>query len=212
MAGKTTLAKPLTVSVSNPLPIRWVRPAGQPADRELLATIASKHGRPRRSPGGRAAYSNIGYLLAGQVIERRVEPGSLASPGMPLLVLEQEGRVLVEAPVEESRASSVTLGDTVSVDIEALGKPVAGRVGEIVPTVDVGSRAFLVKVDLPSELVGLRPGMFARVSFRVGRKTPLVVPASAITRSGALDRLPVGFPAREQEIADVQADAHGQEP
>jgi multidrug efflux pump subunit AcrA (membrane-fusion protein) len=134
-------------------------------------------------------YSRIVAPFAGQVIERRVEPGSLASPGMPLLVLEQEGRVLVEAPVEESRASSVTLGDTVSVDIEAIGKPVVGRVGEIVPTVDVGSRAFLVKVDLPSELVGLRPGMFARVSFRVGSKTPLVVPATAITRSGALDRL-----------------------
>jgi RND family efflux transporter MFP subunit len=134
-------------------------------------------------------YSRIVAPFAGQVIERRVEPGVLASPGMPLLVLEQEGRVLVEAPVEESRASSVTLGDTVKVEIEALGKPVVGRVGEIVPTVDVASRAFLVKVDLPPELVGLRPGMFARVSFRVGRKTPLVVPASAITRSGALDRL-----------------------
>ena len=134
-------------------------------------------------------YSRIVAPFAGQVIERRVEPGSLASPGMPLLVLEQEGTVLVEAPVEESRASSVTLGDTVSVDIEALGKPVVGQVGEIVPTVDVASRAFLVKIDLPAELVGLRPGMFARVSFRVGKKTPLVVPASAITRSGALDRL-----------------------
>jgi len=97
--------------------------------------------------------------------------------------------VLVETAVEESRSSSVTLGDTVSVAIEALGKPVLGRIGEIVPAVDVASRAFLVKVDLPAELAGLRPGMFARVSFRVGQKTTLVVPASAITRSGALDRL-----------------------
>jgi multidrug efflux pump subunit AcrA (membrane-fusion protein) len=134
-------------------------------------------------------YSRIIAPFPGQVIERRVEPGGLASPGMPLLVLEQEGRVLVEASVDESRASLITLGDSVSVDIEALGKPVVGQIGEIVPTVDVASRAFLAKVDLPAELVGLRPGMFARVSFRVGRTTRLVVPASAITRSGALDRL-----------------------
>jgi RND family efflux transporter MFP subunit len=134
-------------------------------------------------------YSRIVAPFAGQVIERRVEPGSLASPGMPLLVLEQEGRVLVETAVEESRSSSLTLAAPVSVEIEALGKPVIGHVGEIVPNVDVASRAFLVKIDLPSELAGLKPGMFARVSFRVGLKTTLVVPASAITRSGALDRL-----------------------
>jgi RND family efflux transporter MFP subunit len=128
-------------------------------------------------------YSRILAPFAGQVIERRVEPGNLASPGQPLLVLEQEGRVLVETAVEESRTSSVSLGDAVSVEIEVLGKPVIGVVGEIVPTVDVASRAFLVKIDLPKELAGLRPGLFARVSFRTGKKTALVVPASAITRS-----------------------------
>ena len=134
-------------------------------------------------------YSRIVAPFAGQVIERRVEPGGLASPGLPLLVLEQEGRVVVETAVEESRSSNVKLGDPVSVEIESLGKPVVGHVGEIVPNVDVASRAFLVKIDLPAELVGLRPGMFARANFSVGQKTTLVVPASAITRSGALDRL-----------------------
>lgn len=134
-------------------------------------------------------YARIVAPFAGQVIERRVEPGTLAAPGMPLLVLEQVGQVLVETAVDESRSSSVTLGDTASVEIEALGKPVIGRVVEIVPTVDVASRAFLVKVELPAELAGLRPGMFARVSFRVGQKQTLVVPQSAIARRGALDRV-----------------------
>jgi RND family efflux transporter MFP subunit len=108
---------------------------------------------------------------------------------MPLLVIEQEGKLRVETAVEESRASSVALGDTATVEIDSLGAPVVGTVGEIVPTVDVASRAFLVKVDLPGELHGLRPGMFARVAFRVGTKARLVVPSTAITQSGALDRV-----------------------
>jgi multidrug efflux pump subunit AcrA (membrane-fusion protein) len=134
-------------------------------------------------------YARITAPFAGQVIERRIDPGNLASPGMPLLVVEQEGKLRVETAVEESRAASVALGDTASVESEALSKAVTGTVGEIVPTVDVASRAFLVKVDLPADLVGLRPGMFARVSFKVGSRPKLVVPTTAITANGALDRV-----------------------
>jgi RND family efflux transporter MFP subunit len=134
-------------------------------------------------------YARITAPFAGQVIERRIDPGNLASPGMPLLVVEQEGKLRVETAVEESRAASVALGDTAVVEIDSLGQPVIGTVGEIVPTVDVASRAFLVKVDLPEDLQGLRPGMFARVGFRVGTRPRLVVPTTAITPSGALDRV-----------------------
>lgn len=134
-------------------------------------------------------YARITAPFTGRVIERRIDPGNLASPGMPLLVVEEEGKLRVETAVEESRAANVALGDQAIVEIEALPKPVTGTVGEIVPTVDVASRAFLVKVDLPAELEGLRPGMFARVSFRVGSRPRLVVPTTAITQNGALDRV-----------------------
>jgi RND family efflux transporter MFP subunit len=137
-------------------------------------------------------YARITAPFAGQIIERRIDPGNLASPGMPLLVVEQEGKLRVEAAVEESRVATVALGDAAIVEVEALGHPVEGTVGEVVPSVDVASRAFLVKVDLqapPERLVGLRPGMFARVSFRVGLRPRLVVPTSAISTNGALDRV-----------------------
>jgi RND family efflux transporter MFP subunit len=134
-------------------------------------------------------YARITAPFAGQVIERRIDPGNLAAPGTPILVVEEEGKLRIETAVEESRARAVALGDTAVVEIDSLGKPVTGIVGEIVPTVDVASRAFLVKVDLPADLVGLRPGMFARVGFRVGKRPRLVVPTTAITESGALDRV-----------------------
>ena len=58
-----------TAGLGNPLPIRWVRSEDQPEDPTLLNRILEKHGAPRRAVGDRAAYSNIGYLLAGAVIE-----------------------------------------------------------------------------------------------------------------------------------------------
>jgi multidrug resistance efflux pump len=76
-------------------------------------------------------YARITAPFAGQVIERRIDPGNLASPGMPLLVVEQEGKLRVESAVEESQAASVVLGDSATVEIEALAKPVTGTVGEM---------------------------------------------------------------------------------
>lgn len=58
-----------TAGLANPMPIRWVRPEGEPEDPDLIGRIIEKHGAPKRAVPAVAAYSNIGYLLAGQVIE-----------------------------------------------------------------------------------------------------------------------------------------------
>jgi CubicO group peptidase (beta-lactamase class C family) len=61
-----------TSGAGNPLPLRWILPADASADdaRAAAAAILARHGRPRRSPGGPARYSNIGFLVLAQVIER----------------------------------------------------------------------------------------------------------------------------------------------
>jgi len=58
-----------TAGLGNPLPIRWVRPEGEPADPAWMDRVLSKHGTPRKAVDGQAAYSNIGYLLAARVME-----------------------------------------------------------------------------------------------------------------------------------------------
>jgi multidrug efflux pump subunit AcrA (membrane-fusion protein) len=152
-------------------------------------------------------YARVTAPFAARVIERRVDPGALASPAMPLLVLDDGASLRVEAAVDESHASAIALGD--AVNIEIANRTIIGAVGEIVPAVDVASRAFLVKVDLPANAGSIQPGTFARVGFANGTRARLVVPTSALTSLGALDRVYVvdGDVARLRMIA--RGDAQG---
>ena len=172
---------------------RWKGAAAQELMAESrLRSVASSIDEAKASLGEAQAtlgYADIVAPFAGRVLERRVDPGTLASPGMPLLVLADEGTLRVEAAVEESYVDDVRVGDGARVEIASLPKPLDGRIGELVPTIDTASRAFLVKIDLPSAAGALRPGTFARVSFQVGARPRLVVPTTAITSFGALDRV-----------------------
>ncbi len=59
-----------TSGLANLLPIRWVRPADAPVpDRgAFVRHLLAKHRRLRSVPGERARYSNLGYLVLGEVI------------------------------------------------------------------------------------------------------------------------------------------------
>ncbi len=134
-------------------------------------------------------YSKIIAPFSGRVLERYVDPGALASPGTPLLLLADDGSQRVEAAIPESRTLDLKVGGPASVEFDGARTPVAGTVSEIVPSVDSASRAFLVKIDLPPDVSQLSPGTFARVAFPVGSEERLVVPMTAISRFGALDRV-----------------------
>ena len=56
--------------LANPIPIRWVRPASAPApgQRAFVRRLLARHRRLRFAPDERAAYSNLGYLVLGEVI------------------------------------------------------------------------------------------------------------------------------------------------
>jgi CubicO group peptidase (beta-lactamase class C family) len=56
--------------LSNPLPIRWVRPAGAPtSDRgAFVGRLLGRHRKLKFVPGENASYSNLGYLVLGEVI------------------------------------------------------------------------------------------------------------------------------------------------
>ena len=130
-------------------------------------------------------YATLAAPFAALVTERKADPGSLATPGAPLLTLEREGNPRLEASIDESRLGLVRVGESVAVEIDGLNRTVTGRVAEIVPSVDVATRSFTVKIDLPA-LSGLRAGMFGRAGFAARKRGALLVPQSAVLERGQI--------------------------
>ena len=132
------------------------------------------------------AYAVIRAPYDGIVVRKIAEAGQLASPGMPLLVVEEDSDLRLEAAVDESRVSGIHIGDSADVRIDALGgESLPGVVQEITPTGDSASRSFVVKVGLPSA-PGLMTGMFGRAQFLTGESEKLLIPVSALVARGSL--------------------------
>lgn len=131
-------------------------------------------------------YTRITAPFEGTVLERRVDPGTLAAPGVVLLVVAEAGAFRVEASVGELQAGAIEKGDLARVSLEGRADAIEARVSEILPAISAATRDFVVKLDLPADFA-LRPGMFARVTFEVGQAEKMLVPVSAVMRRGQLD-------------------------
>ena len=122
--------------------------------------------------------------VKGVVTEKRVELGSMAVPGMPLLTVEETARFNAEITVDEAKVGKMESGTPVAVSIEALGRQVTGKIVQILPSVDPLSRTFTVKVSVSGP--GLRSGLFARVMIPQGKREVLLAPRPAVVERGQL--------------------------
>ena len=78
--------------------------------------------------GTAMSYTKVRAPFDGIVIAKLAEPGAMAAPGVPLLVVEDPSRFRLEAQVDEGRIGAVKLGETVPVIIDSLGEqPIEGK-------------------------------------------------------------------------------------
>lgn len=136
---------------------------------------------------------------ASEVVRRFAEPGDLATPGKPLLLLQTRGKLRLEALIPESLIGRIRLGTTLDVRIDALGRRTSGSVEEVVPSANPMTRTILAKVALPDE-DDLFPGMFGRLFIPVRQATVVLIPKKALRRIGQLEVVTAEVGGRWQEI------------
>ena len=133
------------------------------------------------------AYATVRAPFAGVMTEKHVLPGDLATPGLPLLVLESTFHLRAEGTIPEKTAAGLHPGDTLAVLLDDGAASVSGRLEEISAAADAVSRSVLVKVALPDGAA--RSGQFARLQVGNTLAGTLLVPAGAVTRFGQMERI-----------------------
>jgi RND family efflux transporter MFP subunit len=140
----------------------------------------------RKTVLAQLSYTVVKAPFDGVITEKKVEAGELASPGQPLLKMEDPRWLRLEATVAEGDLKSVSRGDRIPVTIDALGGQVlTGVVSHILPAGDPRTHTFTVKVDLPPT-PGLKSGMFGRLHLEKGTSETILLPASALVERGEL--------------------------
>ncbi|TFF37074.1 efflux RND transporter periplasmic adaptor subunit [Mucilaginibacter psychrotolerans] len=132
-------------------------------------------------------YTRLTAPFAGTITQKMMDAGSMANPGMPLLVIEQTGSYQVSASVPESEISLIHTGALVTVNIDAIHKVINGKISQVSQSSENSGGQYLIKINIPdNEKQGLFAGMYANVSIPVARGIKattgdqVMVPISAI--------------------------------
>jgi RND family efflux transporter MFP subunit len=137
------------------------------------------------------SYTTIEAPDSGIVADRYADPGDLAAPGKPLLLVHDPNELELHASVRESLAAHLRPGMKLGVRVDSADLDVEGAVREIVPQAETASRSVLVKVSLPTDSKTLYIGTFGRLHIPVGELNRIVVPRAAARTVGQLEMVDV---------------------
>ncbi len=132
------------------------------------------------------SYASLASPIDGIVSKRYLDPGDLALPGLKIIEIFDNQKLMLYVPIAESLVSKVKIGDQMNFEVDSVGKTFRGEVKEIARAIDPASRTFLVKICVGSA-DDLIPGMFGRLQLQTGSEKAVLIPEGALIRNGQLE-------------------------
>ncbi|MCZ2298538.1 MAG: efflux RND transporter periplasmic adaptor subunit [Chitinophagales bacterium] len=131
-------------------------------------------------------YTNLTAPFSGIITQKMASAGSMASPGMPLLTIEQAGTLQINASVPESEITEIKVGKQVDVNVKSANKNFKGVVALINTSSQFTGGLYNIKISIPeADKKSLLSGMYADVY--LSTSTPkednskaILIPASSI--------------------------------
>ncbi|MDP3420542.1 MAG: efflux RND transporter periplasmic adaptor subunit [Thiobacillus sp.] len=129
-----------------------------------------------------SGYTVITAPYSGVVAARHVEVGESVAPGTPLMTGFDPKDMRVIANIPQYKLAEVKAAPRVAVEIPSLNKWINAAGVTVLPSADATTHTVKVRIDLPTNLEGVIPGMFARAHFSVGSARKLTIPSTAVVR------------------------------
>lgn len=128
------------------------------------------------------SYTTVTAPFAGVISQKLAETGSIASPGMPILTLEQTGNLQVSALVPENMISSIAVGNVVDMNINAAEKKLSGKIDQINTSSQFTGGQYVVKISLPSaEMKKLYSGMYVNIAVPIKESKQISLENKSVT-------------------------------
>jgi membrane fusion protein, copper/silver efflux system len=152
----------LTLSGVSPEEIAELQRTGEPRDTLIL-----------RSP------------IEGRVLERNVFEGSFVEPAEELYEIADLSVVWLQAKIYEFELPHIEIGQPVIVTIASQpNDPFPGKVTFVEPVVQEATRTVKVRVEIDNQQERLKPGMYADLMIEHDMGEGLLIPESAVLRTG----------------------------
>jgi cobalt-zinc-cadmium efflux system membrane fusion protein len=128
--------------------------------------------------------------LAGVVVERKLAQGQVVQPADTLFVVADLSRLWAVAQVPEQQVSQVKVGQSVSIEVPALGNErLIGKLIFVGQTINPETRTVLVRTELDNHDGRLKPAMLASMLIEAKPVERMVVPSSAVVRESDEDHV-----------------------
>ena len=149
---------------------------------------AARNAQAQAEGQARVAQVEVGYTalrapFAGVVTARLADPGDLAAPGRPLLVIEGGGAKEITVGVPDNLLGGIRPGMSLPVRVGAGDQLVEAQVIAVVPVSDPDTRTAEVRLTAPAQLTS---GASAVARFPLARARGIRIPARALIRRGQL--------------------------
>jgi len=161
------------------------------------------------------SFATIVAPYSGVVSARHVELGEMATLGKPLMTGFDPSTLRVVANVPQASIAAIQALGRARVEVPSLGKWIEVKSVTILPTADPRTHTTRVRLDLPADLRGVYPGVYARAHFVIGKAPRLLAPRAAIFHRSELTAVYVvgqdGSPQLRQVRLGAASDEHAVE-